>query len=124
MKTLRDLKPGDTVFVVPKKRCHVSGEHVIAKIGNKYGYIDTQYGNPKFNLETGNSADTGSNDHANGYGYRVFLSEDEYNKYAWEQERFEDLALLLCLPWNRHSLKQLPPHVVEAIHDILEKEVT
>ena len=40
-----------------------------------------------------------------------------------EEMRFKELSVILCGNYH-YALKKLSPTVVEAIHDILEKEAT
>lgn len=128
MKTLRGLKPGDTVYVVHQAKQRETDRRVeavpVVKIGRKYGYVAHRIGDQgKFSLDTGESChDPNHNARVNGYGFDVYLREEDWQLDLYELRRFRELALLLCGPCDHRSLKPLPPHVVEAIHAILEDE--
>lgn len=105
-----------------EKTEHRTETIAVEKVGNKYGYVSSRLGEQgKFSLDTGESChDPTRPARANGYGFDVYLREEDWQREQYESRRFRELALLLCGPWNHHSLKPLPANVVEAIHAILE----
>lgn len=77
----------------------------------------------KFSLESGESCHKLAYQRGNGFGFDVYLCEEDWRREQYESRRFRELAVRLC-GRNAHALKPLPPHVVEAIHKVLnESEV-
>lgn len=114
-----NLKPGDTVFVVNGSRrvLQPGGNKMVSRVGRKYGYIGEE---EPFSLSTGQSfhgPDT-FNTRANGYGFDVYPSEDDYRRQQHERAEFERLKNRLT---NFGRFVDLPPDAVAAIHEVLDK---
>ena len=120
MKTLRDLKLGDSVFVVHQKRRYASEQKmemkIITRVGRLYAYIDAD----QFFRDTGSSHHgPDSNARANGYGFDVYVSEDAYRQKQHEASEHERLQGRLVDRFFR--LNKLTPKVVAAIHGLLDE---
>lgn len=125
-KTLRDLKVGDTVFVVQQasrgktlRRCSTE---VITKVGRKYGYFGG--GNTweqAFQLSTGASYHgiEGHCTRMNGYGFDVYLCEADYLKEQHDEAKADRLRVRLVDRLGR--LVKLTPEVVTKIHAVLDE---
>jgi len=124
VETLRELNTGDEVFVVHQRRRgqteQRTGIERVENVGRKFTYIKSG----KFHSDTGVSAHhPDSNERCNGLGFDVYLNESEWRREQHEEMRFKELSVILCGNYH-YALKKLSPTVVEAIHDILEKEAT
>lgn len=121
MKTLRDLKPRDCVFVVHQKRSRYVLQqkmetNAITRIGRLYAYINGD----QFCRETGRSHHgQDSNARANGYGFDVYVSEDAYINKQHDAAEHERLTARLVDRFD--GLKELTPKVVAAIHGLLDE---
>ncbi len=125
MRSLRGLKPGNTVFVVHQAKRNETERRVeavpVVKVGRKYGYVAPRFGNQgKFELDTGRSWHKEPYERGNGCGFDVYLREEDWQREQNESRRFRELAVRLCAT-NAYALKKLPPHVVEAIHKVLDE---
>jgi len=107
--SLKNLKPGDKVFVVWRDRAN---EVEVERIGRKYGYLlDIRH---RFDLDDGES-----DGKAWSLGFRVYATEAEYRQQTKAIERFRELAERLG--YHVTSLKALDQATVEAIHKILDE---
>lgn len=122
MKTLKDLKVGDEVFVVQQKSRYQKTEartstETISKVGRQYAYFMDGRWEQKFCRETGQSAHKEWNTRANGHGFDVYLNEEDYHRKQFEAEEFKRLEARLV---RFSNLRHLPPDAVEQIHNILD----
>lgn len=121
------LKVGDKVFVVKQNsrfrndQPRQTFKAEIEKLGRKYGYIKAGCFRGAFCLQTGKSHhNENSNARANGFGFDVYESEEDYLR---EQRRVQQLSRLQERLVSRHGkLYHLAPHVVELIHQLLDEE--
>ena len=79
MKTLREIRVGDTVFVVWQNLNHTTDPprtsfETITKIGRMYGYIRSGLAGLRFELATGLSNDGDNNTRCNGNGFDVYTT--------------------------------------------------
>lgn len=117
---------GQEVFVVHQTsrwRPEAREEYVrIAKIGKKYGYLEGQGReiDRRFSLSTGWSCDDGHNTRANGMGFDVYASREEYQKKQFAKTEHERLASRLIGGFRQ--LEPMSPQTVERIHKILDEE--
>jgi hypothetical protein len=125
MKTLRDLKVGDMVFVIQqvgrnqKESDRRRATHTISKVGRDYGYFTSTYNHEyKFSLDTGHSYHKEGNERANGFGFDVYLTESAYEQELFEKEEFKRLVKRLRTTFG--VIKTLPHEVVEGFHKILD----
>lgn len=82
-KTLRDIKPGDRVYVVKQHRLGGTGGgeyETVTRVGRSYGYIDIYGREHAFSLDTGYSRD-GQNLRVNQLGFDVYTSRAEFEKH-------------------------------------------
>lgn len=125
MSTLANLKAGDTVFVVwqrskfsrdepPRTTCET-----VTKVGRKYGYIGNDYRPQPFWLHNGHSAHKESNCRANGFGFDVYATEQEWLAKQHQSAERERLKERLVTRWG--GLVELPHEAIEAIHKALDK---
>jgi hypothetical protein len=81
---LSGVKAGDNVFVVWQRRRGQSDENVgaeeVVRVGRKYAYISRYSREQAFCRKTGRSAHGDSNARRNGYGFDVYLREEDYRK--------------------------------------------
>lgn len=122
-KRLKDLKVGDTIFVVRQqtrscKEWRTSTE-TVSKVGRKYAYWKSGHAEYPFHKDTGVSAHKELNERANGYGFDVYTCEEEWRAELHAQSEFKRLGDRLCDRWGR--LKPLPHEVVKLIHDMLDR---
>ena len=98
VSTLFDLRPDSQVFVVHQRPRHSdqqerSGLMSVSRVGRKYGYIEMYRREERFDLTTGCSVHGDCNARANGYGFDVYVSEDEYRRKQRadsERQRLQD----------------------------------
>lgn len=125
-RTLRDLKVGDTVFVVYQSRRGDKGERrttheVITKVGRKYGYFGSDRFERPFCLCTGKSHhSTDCNARANAFGFDVYRHEVDYTKEQRDASELKRLRSRLFDEYQRSGLVALSPDVVEKIHAVLD----
>ncbi len=123
---MRKLKVGDQVFVVhlpawrakegdPRKTNHAT----IEKVGSKYGYIRNGRGLEPFHLTTWKSVDKSGCERANGWGFDVYDSREQWE--AKERAEKELARLRARLVGNWGELNPIDPKTVEAIHAILDQ---
>ena len=122
-KTLRDLKVGDTVFVVHQllrtKKEHRTEEKTVIKVGRQYAYLAGGYYDMQFSRETGASVHPKDcNARANGYGFDVYLSRCDWEKLVADTEAKQRLQKRLVRCYG--TLVDLSPEVVGRIHAILD----
>lgn len=123
VRTLRDLKAGDIVFVVRQQRRREStvytSDEKVSRVGRKYGYIQRGYLEEKFDLETGISVHVADcNARANGFGFDVYITEDEYLVKKINDDQKSRLTTRLVTSFG--GLVDLPPDVVNEIHGLLD----
>lgn len=122
-KTLRNLKVGDTVFVVQQERRGqepVTSREVIARVGRKYAYFARYCGEVPFCRETGKSHHPGEcNARANGLGFDVYQREEDYRREQHETSEHKRLADRITDRW--HQLVKFAPEVVAKIHAVLDE---
>ena len=118
------MKAGDVVFVVPQKKRYGADPlpytTQVVRVGNRYGYIKQfERGEEKpFLLTTGQSHHKESNMRANGYGFDVYATEQEY----WEKELAEKEHQRLYKRLVFYSrLVDLPADAVTRIHSVLDE---
>jgi hypothetical protein len=123
-KTIRDLKVGDTVFVVwqcrrgqPEER---TSTETIRKVGRKYAYIERYRREEAFFRDTGESWDGDSRTRINGYGFDVYPCEADYRRKQFELAEKARLSSRLTDRWGR--LVDLHPSIVDKLNDILDSE--
>jgi hypothetical protein len=121
----KHLKAGDVVFVVEQQKRYSaalppSSKEVI-RVGNKFGYIKGHGDDRPFCLATGRSHHKENNMRANGYGFDVYLSEDEYRREVFEASELQRLSDRLI---ERHAsrLVSLSAECVSKIHAVLDEE--
>ena len=122
MGKFSQMKVGDTVFVVDQLRRGMkhrpSETKTVIRIGRKYAYLDKYGSEAPFFIEDGKSAHKEYNTRANGYGFDVYISEDEYIQEQLNIESFDRLKeRLIKYPGSLHVL---PSNVVCEIHKILD----
>lgn len=120
---LKNIKVGDTVFVVYQKSRHSQPKEPtlekVVRVGKKYGYIERHGREAPFYLDSGISYHKESNERVNGYGFDVYASEEDYRKEKHEADEFNRLqSRLISDSWRR--LVDLPPDAVQKIHAILD----
>lgn len=124
-KTFRNLKVGDTVFVVHQRRrgqTEERSEHMqVIRIGRKYAYVEKHNREEVFCLDTGNSVHKDDTTRANGYGFDVYLCEDDYRTMQRDSTEFSRLQNRLLHPVHSYRIIDLSPMIVTAIHEILDK---
>lgn len=124
-KTIRDLKVGDTVFVVHQLRRgekeHRAGEKTVIKVGRQYAYLEGGYYDMPFCRDTGESVHKkDSNARSNGDGFDVYLCRWDWEKLVIEKDAQQRLQKRLVKPhWG--GLVDLAPEVVDRIHAILDE---
>tara|TARA_R110002096_G_scaffold66682_4_gene162259 strand:- start:6823 stop:7221 length:399 start_codon:yes stop_codon:yes gene_type:complete len=125
--SFRDLKVGDTIFVVQQqdrwrtennKPVETSFE-IITKVGRKYAYFERGRLEYCFCLDSGVSIHKDNNTRSNGYGFDVFHNLSEYNDKLHQEERFSLLSGRLMK--RNGTIIDLDPVAVEAIHEILDE---
>lgn len=126
MTDFRDLKVGDTIFVVKQqdrwrtendKPVETSFE-IVTKVGRKYAYFERGRLEYCFCLDSGASIHKDNNARSNGYGFDVFHNLGEYNDKLHQEERFKLLSERLL--GRNGRLIDLDPAIVESIHDTLD----
>lgn len=129
MPDLRDVKVGDAVWIKPQHSrwggdqpgfiaevCKVARVYARACIGS--GYATTYH---EFHRDTGASKEKpDSNARANGFGFDVYHSEDEFKKEL--QAANEKKALIRRLDRGfAVEIRKLPPEAVREITAILDR---
>lgn len=121
-KTLSDLKAGDEVFVVFQgRRGGYGGEREVkdvVRVGRKYGYIHRYGRDLKFNLEHGRSEHGDDNARINGYGFDVYLCEQDYISEQLKKAEMNQLSNRIVSSFGR--LVNIPSEAVAAINKILD----
>lgn len=123
-KTIRDLKVGDTVFVVHQRRRgdkeFRTAEMQIVKVGNKYAYLQGTWAELSFHRDSGiSNHPKDCNARNNGYGFNVYLCREDWEREESHKAEKYRLEKRLISTWNR--LRDLPPSVVSSIHSILDE---
>lgn len=125
-KTFRDLKAGDTVFVVYQQRRRDKSEprtenEIVTKVGTKYAYLDAGIVSRKaFDRKTGKSVHAGDfNARSNGFGFDVYLCELDYRTEQAEESEFARLNNRLRGRFGQTV--DLPPAAVTEIHSVLDE---
>lgn len=120
---LKNIKVGDTVFVVYQKTRYSAPKEptleMVVRVGKKYGYIKRYGQEAAFYIDSGVSHHKDSNARANGYGFDVYASEEDYIKERHEADEFRRLQDRLCAD-RRGPLMSLPADAVQKIHAILD----
>ena len=120
--SLKDLKVGDSVFVVQQqtrscKEWRTSTE-VISKVGTKYAYWKSHHREYPFHKDTGISAHKELNTRANGYGFDVYTCEEEWRLKLHTEESSSDWASDFA---TGGQAKAACIRSVKSIHDVLDK---
>lgn len=123
VRTLRDIQIGDVVFVAYQQRRCESQQRTemkpVVKVGRKYGYLREGHCEERFDLETGLSVHhPDSNGRANGFGFDVYLSENDFFAKQFRDKQRARLQERLIKNFGR--LADLPHDVVNKIHEILD----
>lgn len=123
-----NLKVGDKVFVVQQQTRYRRDRNIppetstetVAKVGRLYGYYESSGRRLRpFHLSNGESAHKEYNERANGYGFDVYATEDEYKAKILADELFLELKIRLTSGY--YGIVPLPHEVVVEIHRILDK---
>lgn len=126
MVDLRDVKVGQSVFIVPQKSRHSQQEPgftaVVTKVARKYATAQTNDGKWKreyeFNREFGsNKEKPDSNVRVNGFGFDVYHDVAEVVEQERQCQIRGALPARLVNSWG--SLKDIPIECVEKIHALL-----
>jgi len=114
---LASLKSGDLVLLVEQSHRGRKGKKYweeVLSIGRKYGYILRRGKEKRFDLNTGQSVHKDGNDRENGFGFDIYLSEEEYDQHSENQTRKKSLQRRIkALHNNRFDYSP------EAIADVL-----
>ncbi len=129
MADLRDVKVGDTVWIVPQKRRHSSQDPgfsaTVSNVARKYAFayrIDDKWMKPYwFHRESGASKEEkDSNARANGFGFDVYHSESEYLKELQAANEKEAFVRRLDRGFSC-EIRKLPPEAVREITAIFDR---
>lgn len=128
-RSLAGLKAGDTVWVVRqidtlfkargmevKPRQHPA---TVAKVGRTYAYLRN---NERFKIENGESyspSEDNLNSRANGLGFDVYRSKEDYDKYQQAIIAADELKHRLIDRFG--NLCDMPPLCVQKMHEILDE---
>jgi hypothetical protein len=132
-KSLRDLRPGDEVFVVWGRRYEPDNKirETISRVGREYGYIQKWRQDYRFSLDTGRSVDQkNSNARVNGRGFEVYLTEEAYRKKEYAEAEVKRLAGRLGFGHTfgysdaQRVFGRLHPDTISAIHAQLDLDET
>lgn len=123
--TLSGIKAGDQVFVVWQRRRRQTEERTetktVVRVGRKYGYIKAYSQDAAFCLKTGRSVHGNDcNARANGYGFDVYLREEDYRKQQRDAAEKQRLEKRIVGSFGR--LVALSPEVVDKFNAILDAE--
>lgn len=118
-----NLKAGDTVYVVPQQSRYGSARTphtaTVSRVGRGYGYIAKSTGEMKFHLDTGESYDKDGLSRANGFGFDVYATEQEYKQEADDWYQYQRLKARLGAG---SSMIKLSADAVRKIHAILDED--
>lgn len=119
--SLVDVKVGDLVYVAWQGRGGRANGYVeVTKVGREYAYFSLDLSNYRFHRENGLSADErDSNARANGWGFDVYLTELDYTNLMHYQSQAKRLKERLVDGWGK--IKNLPPAVVDRMHELLDE---
>jgi hypothetical protein len=92
----------------------------VNKVGRTYGYVVDAFNDRQFNLSDGKSHHKEGMVRANGYGFDVYSSKEEYEEQLANFKAYTDLKKRLLD--GAHCLIQLSPAKVKAIHAILDQK--
>ena len=124
MSDLKHIKAGDTVFVVYQRSRlappNESEYKEVVRVGRQYGYIKRYSLELPFHLDSGVSHHKNSNDRSNGYGFDVYVSEEEYRKERHEADELARLKKRLTGSTFTTFMMELSPEAVQQIHAILD----
>ena len=123
--SFKDLKVGDQIFVVWQRRRGQKEERsrveTVVRVGRKYAYIEQYSREAAFCRNTGRSVhDRDSNARANGYGFDVYLREEDYRKEQFNATEKRRLEKRIVGSYGR--LVDLRPEIVDKFNDILDAE--
>ena len=126
--SLKRLRPGDQVYVVPQASRHVKPEPFwsdVLQIGTKYGYI-LRYGcKAPFDLLSGESVhNKDCNARFNGLGFDVWLSKEAYDAHiATIEASIRLVTRLRSLQRGSYSdrLDKATPELVADLHEVLDR---
>ncbi len=117
---MKKFEKNTVVFVAPQKQRHgpvpVPYSATVVRVGSIYGYIEKAGTERPFYLWNGKSYHKDTNARANGFGFDVYASEQEYLKETHERSESYRLAKRL-----RHCQINLPAEAVAAIHAVLDE---
>jgi hypothetical protein len=128
MTDLMDVKVGDSVFIVPQKQRWGQQQEgftaVVSSVARKYAIAKTDGQWVReycFHRNCGASKEApDSNERANGYGFDVYHSEDEYRKAVQAANEKEELIRRLDRGFSV-EIRRLPPEAVREIIAILDR---
>lgn len=89
------------------------------RVGRKYAYIEYCGSESPFCRETGESIHKESNVRMNGYGFDIYLCEQDWKDKQLAFNEKQRLQKRLLDSWRR--LIDLPPGVVNKIHAVLDE---
>jgi hypothetical protein len=92
----------------------------VTKVGKKFGYIQDGWMEKPFNLSNGKSHHTDYNAEANGYGFELYFSKEEYEQIIADAKDYAYLKKRLL--GDSYYLVKLSPAKVKAIHAILDQK--
>jgi hypothetical protein len=122
--SIKDLKAGDTIFVVQQRRRgdkeDRTSTEVVTRVGTKYAYYEQYNREQPFHRTNGESAHKEWNERVNGFGFDVYLCEEEWRAKVHENEQYALLKKRLMGNWG---LKPLPYEAVKRIHEVLDEWV-
>jgi hypothetical protein len=90
------------------------------KVGRTYGYVVDAFDDRPFNLSDGKSHHKECNTRANGYGFDVYSSKEEYEQIIADAKDYAYLKKRLL--GDSYYLVKLSPAKVKAIHAILDQK--
>jgi hypothetical protein len=124
VSTLSGVEVGTQVFVVQQRPRNSTEERVsweaVSRVGRKYGYIQRFSREERFELSTGLSVHGDCNARANGYGFDVYVSEDEYRRVQHADGERRRLQERLVDRFGRLQA-DVSDEAVAAIHAILDE---
>ena len=120
---MKDIKVGDSVFVVYQRRRHSTadprtGIKTVVRVGRKYAYIERYHQEVPFSLQNGYSVHKDCNARNNRYGFDVYASEEEYRLKQHDAAEKDRLMKRIVGPWGK--LIELPPDAVNELNAILD----
>lgn len=115
-------KQGQQVYVVHRKRRHGGGgqSHMdVLRVGTKYCYLLIHGREHPFDWRTGFSVHKESNARANGFGFDVYDSQDDYDKQQRAISQARRLQKRMVGAFGQ--VKFLAAECVDKIHAVLDE---